>query len=149
MEKREIRVLMNEERALEILDDIKNKLCDVDLDELCGDEAQLGTKDEDTSKIFKKVIQGVRCGLVEWDETENCMVQYLIHPLKVGQLEADRLYYKNKVKFGDSKDFRTSQQGEVMIQTLANITARPTQLIEQLQGQDLLISIGCMGFFDK
>ena len=149
MEKSEIRVLMSEERALEVIDEIKNKICDVDLDELCGDEAKIEGKDEETSKIYKKIIQGVRCGLVEWSEEEDCMVQRLIHPLKVGTLEAKELYYKNKVKFGDSKDFRSSQQGTVMIQTLANITARPTQLIEELQGQDLLIAIGCMGFFDR
>ena len=149
MQKSEIRVLMSEERALEVIDEIKNKICDVDLDELCGDEAKVVNRNEETSKIYQKVIQGVRCGLVEWDETENCMVQKLIHPLKAGQLEADKLYYKNKVKFGDSKDFKSSQQGEVYIQTLSNITARPTQLIEELQGQDLLIAIGCMGFFDK
>lgn len=149
MNKTEIKVLMSEERALEVINDIKNKICDVDLDELCGDEAKIENKDEETSKIYKKVVQAVRCGLVEWDENENCMVQRLIHPLKAGTLEADKLCYKNKVKFGDSKDFRTSQQGEVMIQTLSNITARPTQLIEELQGQDLLIAIGCMGFFDR
>jgi hypothetical protein len=145
----EIRVLMSEERALEVLNEIKNKICDVDLDELCGDEAKIENKDEESSKIYKKVVQAIRCGLVEWDETENCMVQKLIHPLKAGQLEADKLYYKNKIKFGDSKDFKTSQSGEVMIQSLANITARATQLIEELQGQDLLIAIGCMGFFDR
>ena len=121
----------------------------MDLDELCGDEAKIENKDEESSKIYKKVVQAIRCGLVEWDETENCMVQKLIHPLKAGQLEADKLYYKNKIKFGDSKDFKTSQSGEVMIQSLANITARATQLIEELQGQDLLIAIGCMGFFDR
>jgi hypothetical protein len=149
MLKSEIKVRMSEEKAQQVIDEIKNKICDVDLDELCGEEAKIENKDEETSKIYKKVIQAVRCGLVEWDETENCMVQHLIHKLKAGTLEADKLCYKNNVKFGDSKDFRSSQQGEVMIQTLANITARPTQLIEELRGQDLLIAIGCMGFFDR
>lgn len=149
MNKSEIRVRMSEEQALKVIDEMKNKICDVDLDELCGEEAKIENRDEETSKIYKKVIQAVRCGLVEWDENEGCMVQHLIHPLKAGTIEADKLCYKNKVKFGDSKDFRSSQQGEVMIQTLANITAKPTQLIEELQGQDLLISIGCMGFFDR
>lgn len=149
MQKSEIKVRMSEEKALQVIDEMKNKICDVDLDELCGEEAKIENKDEETSKIYKKVVQAVRCGLVEWDETENCMVQHLIHKLKAGTLEADKLCYKNNVKFGDSKDFRSSQQGEVMIQTLANITARPTQLIEELRGQDLLIAIGCMGFFDR
>lgn len=149
MNKSEIKVRMSEEKALKVINEIKNKICDVDLDELCGDEVKISSKDEETSKIYKKLIQAVRCGLVEWDETENCMVQHLIHPIEAGTIKADKLCYKNTIKFGDSKEFRTAQQGEVMIQSLANITAKPTQLIEELRGQDLLISIGCMGFFDR
>lgn len=145
----EIRARMTEEQALKVIDEMKNKICDVDLDELCNDEVKVENKNDETSKIYKKVIQGVRCGLVEWDEAENCMVQHLIHPLKAGTMEADKLCYKNQVKFGDSKEFRSSHQGEVMIQTLANITGKATQLIEELRGQDLLIAIGCMGFFDR
>lgn len=145
----EIRVRLTKEQAIERINEIKNKICEVDLDELCKDEAKIENKDERTSQIYEKVIQGVRCGLVDWDETENCMVQHLIHPLKAGDMNADKLFYKNNVKFGDSKDFRSSQEGEVMIQTLSNITGKATQLIEELRGQDLLIAIGCMGFFDR
>lgn len=148
MNKSEIRVLMTEEQAKNVLDDIKNKICEVDLDELCGDN-NIENNDKKTSQIYKKVLQAIRCGLVQWDDEKNCMVQRLIHPLEAGEIKADELYYQNKIKFGDSKDFKNDQNGEVMIQSLSNITARPTQLIEQLMGQDLLISIGCMGFFDR
>lgn len=148
MNKLEIRVLMTEEQAKNVLNDIKNKICEVDLDELCGDN-NIENNDEKTSQIYKKVLQAIRCGLVQWDDEKNCMVQRLIHPLQSGEISANELYYQNKIKFGDSKDFKNDQNGEVMIQSLSNITARPTQLIEQLMGQDLLISIGCMGFFDR
>lgn len=149
MQKSDIKVRMTEEQAIKIIDEIKNNICDVDLDEICGDKADIGTKDIETAKIYKKVIQAVRCGLVEWSEEENCMIQHLIRPLKCGTLEVKDLYYKNDVKFGDSREYRSNNQSDVMIQTLANITAKPTQLIEELRGQDLLISIGCMGFFDR
>lgn len=149
MDKSEIKVRMNEERALEIINEIKNKICDVDLDELCGESVNITDRGDEESKIYKKIIQAVRCGLVEWDEENNCMVQHLIHELKAGEIKADKLYYKNSVRFGDSKDYRSSQQGEVLIQTLANITAKPVVIIEDLRGQDLLIAIGCMGFFDR
>ena len=148
MNKSILRVLMTEEQAKNVLNDIKNKICEVDLDELCGDN-NIENNDEKTSQIYKKVLQAIRCGLVQWDDEKNCMVQRLIHPLQSGEISANELYYQNKIKFGDSKDFKNDQNGEVMIQSLSNITARPTQLIEQLMGQDLLISIGCMGFFDR
>lgn len=148
MNKSEIRVLMTEEQAKNVLNDIKNKICEVDLDELCGDN-NIENNDEKTSQIYKKVLQAIRCGFVQWDDEKNCMVQRLIHPLQSGEISANELYYQNKIKFGDSRDFKNDQNGEVMIQSLSTITARPTQLIEQLMGQDLLISIGCMGFFDR
>ena len=67
MNKSEIRVLMTEEQAKNVLDDIKNKICEVDLDELCGDN-NIENNDEKTSQIYKKVLQAIRCGLVQWDD---------------------------------------------------------------------------------
>ena len=94
MNKSEIRVLMTEEQAKNVLNDIKNKICEVDLDDLCGDN-NIEKKDEKTSQIYKKVLQGIRCGLVQWDDEKNCMVQRLIHPLEAGEITADELYYQN------------------------------------------------------
>ena len=143
----EIRKIMEKESALKIIDEIKNKICEVDLDELCGDEVSV--VEGESSTILKKVIQAVQCGLVEWDEEENCMVQTLIHPLKSGQLTAEKLYYKNTITLGDARGMKAVNQAELTIQSISNITARPTQLIEKIRGQDLHIAIGCLSFFDR
>lgn len=141
---------MERESALKIIDEIKNQICDIDLDEICGDSVNVtegGSKDE--QKIFNKVVQAVQCGLVYWDEDENCMAQKLIHPLKSGTIEKEVLFYKHNVTLADAKSAKSQNPTEMMILSLAVVTANATQVIEKLRGQDLNIAIGCLSFFDK
>lgn len=142
-----VKKIMEEASALKILDEIKNNICDVDLDELCGEKTSIvGEKSDET---YKKVVQATMCGLVYWDETEGCMAQKLIHPLKSGETKADVLFYKNNVTLGDAGDFGARNQAGLLKESLALITARPIQLIEQLRGQDMVIATGCISFFDR
>lgn len=143
----EVKKIMEKETALNLINDIKNKICDVDLDELCGDEVEVAQGD--SSVIFKKVVQAVQCGLVEWDEEEKCLTQTLIHPITSGTMKADKLFYKTNITLGDAKNYKTTNQAEIMINSIANVTGKATQLIEQLRGQDLNIAIGCLSFFDR
>ena len=141
---------MERESALKVIDELKNNICDVDLDEICGDSVKVVEGDsKDEQKIFNKVVQAVQCGLVYWDEDEKCMVQELIHPLKSGQIEADKLFYKNNVTLADAKSAKSQNPTEMMIISLAVVTGRAIQLVEKLRGQDLNIAIGCLSFFDK
>ena len=143
-----IRKIMEKGRAFEVLNEIKLNICDCDLDLICS-EALSEKEIEETDEATRKLIQGIMCGLVFWDEQEDCLVQTLIRPIKAGSLEADKLYYKNKITFGDAKGFKANNQVELTINALSSICARPTQLIEQLSGQDLTIATACVNFFDK
>lgn len=141
---------MEKESALKIIDEIKNNICDVDLDEICGDSVKVVEGEgKDEEKIFNKVVQAVQCGLVYWDEDEKCMVQELIHPLKSGEMTADKLLYKNNVTLADAKSAKSQNATEMMIISLSVVTGRATHLVEKLRGQDLNIAIGCLSFFDK
>lgn len=138
--------IMEEQSALKVLEDIKNRICDVDLDALCGEETSVK---ENNSPIFKKVVQAIMCGLVKWDEEKNCMAQTLIHPIKSGEVEATELYYKYKLNLGVAKGFNARNQAELINESVAHATGRPLQLIEKLEGDDMNIATGCIGFFDK
>lgn len=147
MTNKTIKKIMEEESALKVIDDIKNKICDVDLDEICGEKVEVS---EGTEKnIFKRVKQAVMCGLVYWDEKEDCMVQKLIKPIKSGDVEADKLCYKNKITLGDSCDFSAESNSALLIESISHACTRPTQLIGKLSGQDFNIAVGCMSFFDR
>ena len=146
-EKRTIRKIMEKDAAVEILNNIKNKICDIDLDDLCGDT--VSTQEGTSKTIYNRIIQAIQCGLVYWDDNENCMVQELIHPITSGTIKADKLCYKNNITLGDAKEFKSTNQAELIIKSLANITGKGFQIIEKIRGQDLDIASGCMSFFDK
>lgn len=147
MDNKTIKKIMEEESALKVIDDIKNKICDVDLDDICGEKVEVSEGAQKT--IFKRVKQAVMCGLVYWDEDENCMIQKLIKPIKSGEVEADKLCYKNQITLGDSCDFSADSNAALLIESISHACARPTQLIGKLSGQDFNIAVGCLSFFDR
>ena len=53
---------MEKSRAIEILTEIKQHICGVDIDEICdGDEL---VKSEELQQAYKRLIQAIQCGLV-------------------------------------------------------------------------------------
>ncbi len=91
----------------------------------------------------------VLCAVWFFGMNKKCLIQTLINPVKAGSLELDKLYYKNKITFGSAKGFKATNQVELTINAIATLCARPTQLIEQMYGQDLTIATACVNFFDK
>ena len=142
----EIRKIMEKETAIKNLEEIKNKICDVDLDAICGEETSIKDNGDVTVKML---IQAVMCGLVYWDEEKECLCQKLIKPLKSGEIERKELLYKHGLTLGEMKDFRSNSEFEHAIKSLATITACPVHLIEKLGGQDMQIATGCTSFFVK
>ena len=64
-------------------------------------------------------------------------------------MKADKLFYKNAITLGDAKDFNSTKTQEAVIESLAFVTGKATQLIEKLRGQDFNIAVGCLSFFDR
>ena len=136
---------MEKSRAIEILSEIKQNICGVDIDEICdGDEL---SKNAELQKTYKRIIQAIQCGLVYWDDVNNCLVQKLITPIKCGELEATEFKYKNCPTIDELQALNVNNEIEAFIGIMSTIVARPTQLIGQLYGQDLQIATGCMSFF--
>lgn len=140
-----IRKKMEKSRAIEILTEIKQHICGVDIDEICNEDEL--SKSNELQQTYKRVIQAIQCGLVYWDETNNCLIQKLINPVKCGELEATEFKYKNRPTIDELQAMNVNNEIEAFIGIMATITARPTQLIGQLYGQDLQIATGCMSFF--
>ncbi len=142
--------IMERESALKVLEDIKNKIGGVDLDEICGEKVEIK---EDTQNgedvIYKRLVQAIMCGLVYWDEQKECLAQELINPVKSGEIECDKLYYKNKLTLKDGKDFKAKNQVGLTVESLSVCCGRPTQIIEKIHGTDVNIAMGCLSFFDK
>lgn len=140
----EIRKIMEKEAALNYINEIKNKIGEVDLDDICEEQTSVIGGNE---QIYKKFIQAVMCGLVYWDDEKNCLVQNLITPIKAGELSRDALYYRNHLTLGQMKMFKEAKEMGVAIEAIATVTACPIPLIEGLQGQDQKIASACVDFF--
>lgn len=139
-----IEKIMEKESALKEIDNMKNKICEVDLDAICEEETRVIGGNE---IIYKRFVQAVMCGLVYWDEEKNCLVQKLINPLKSGELTREQLEYKHKITLGQMKTFKSDTSLEYGIESLATITSVPKVLIGQLTGQDQQIATACVDFF--
>lgn len=145
-----VQKIMEKESALNVLEDIKNKIGGVDLDEICGEKAEIKENTEGGEDvIYKRLVQGIMCGLVYWDEDKQCLVQELISPVKSGEIECDKLYYKNKLTLRDGKDFKAKNQVGLTVESLSVCCGRPVQIIEKIHGTDVNIAMGCLSFFDK
>ncbi len=144
----EIRKIMEKESAIKILSEIKEKIGGVDLSSIC-DEASDIIDENSQDPTINRLIQAIQCGLVYWDEGENILVQKLIYPITCGQTKADHFKYIKKLTINELEGLNTKDQLKVFKNILAQITARPVQLIGQLRGQDTEIAMGCLSFFDK
>ena len=145
--KSEIRKIMTKEQAENVLSDIKNRLCDVDLDELCGDEISVDRGENEI--LYKRVLQAIMCGLVYWDEDRGYMVQKLIKPIRSNEIKIDELEYKYPIKLGQVKGMNAKNDADVLLQSLAIITGRGKHALEGLHGRDNEIAAGCFSFFDR
>lgn len=82
----EIRKIMEREAALKVIDGIKNKIGEADLDSICEETTSVIGGNE---AVYNKFVQAVMCGLVYWDDEKNCLVQNLINPVKSGERTYD------------------------------------------------------------
>ena len=139
--------IMSKDAAEKVLSDIKNRLCDVDLDELCGDEVSIEKGENET--LYKRVIQAIMCGLVYWDEARGFMVQKLIKPIQSNEIRIDELCYKYPIKLGQVKGMNAKNDADILLQSLAIITGRGKHALEGLTGRDNEIAAGCFNFFDR
>lgn len=142
-----IRKIMTKEQAEAVLADIKNRLCEVDLDELCADEVSIEKGENEI--LYKRVIQAIMCGLVYWDDQRGFMVQKLIKPIRSNEITIDELCYKYPIKLGQVKGMNAKNDADVLLQSLAIITGRGKHALEGLTGRDNEIAAGCFNFFDR
>ena len=140
----EIRKVMEKDAALNYINEMKDKICGVDLDSICDEKTDIIGGNE---QVFNKFVQAVMCGLVYYDEEKGCLVQNLIKPVKAGQLERDALYYRNHLTLEQMKMFKEQKEMGVAIEAIATVTACPIPLIEQIEGQDQKIASACVDFF--
>ena len=143
-----IRKKFEQSAAIRELNDIKNKMGGVDLDSICNDEFEITEKNL-TDFNIKRLVQAVQCDLVYYDEQENCLVQKLTKTLKAGEITANEFRYKYKLSIAQLRDANMTNQFDLIIRIISQVTGRPIHLIGQLYGLDMEIAMACIDFFVK
>lgn len=146
---RKITKIMSKESAIENLNSMLEKIGGVDIDSICDDRLQITVDDYGKEPVLTRLIQGVMCGLVYWDEDNSCMVQKLIHPVKSGELTADKLYYKYKLKVFQMQDTNFNNPVGASMELLSKVTGRSVKVIGGMSGRDIDIAVGCLNFFGQ
>lgn len=143
-----IQKIMEKDTAIKTLNEIKEHIIGIDLSDICGEETEIFAQNIDDISI-KRLIQAIQCGLVYWDDEENILVQKLIQPVQSGQITATEFKYLKRLTINELDGINVNNQIKSFIKMMSLVTARPTQIIEQMNGQDAEIAMGCMSFFAK
>lgn len=137
-----IEIKLNENQANDVFANILSKLEVQDIDKICP---SANAKDDGLEDLVKRAI---RCGLVSWDDNENCLVQKLINKIDIGGgVEAEALKYNNGFVTLGMQD--KLQSGDV-VGIVSDLTGRPGALIGKMRGQDSIIASALVKcFFGK
>lgn len=137
-----IEIKLNENQANDVFANILSKLEVQDIDKICP---SANAKDDGIEDLVKRAI---RCGLVSWDDNENCLVQKLINKIDIGGgVEAEALKYNNGFVTLGMQD--KLQSGDV-VGIVSDLTGRPGALIGKMRGQDSIIASALVKcFFGK
>jgi len=137
-----IELKLNEIQANDVFTNILNKLEIQDIDKICP---SVNTKDDGFEELAKRAI---RCGLVYWDDNENCLVQKLINKIDIGGgVVAEQFKYNNGFVTLGMQD--KLQAGDA-VGVVADLTGRPEALVSKMRGQDSSIASALVKcFFGK
>ena len=141
----EIRKIMSKAEAEKEYQSICEKLNIVNIDDICEDTE----KNEYEILMHRKLLQGIMCGLVYFDEEKKYLVQKLIAPLESGELKRTELTYKYKLNMKRMRNINESLGTKSYEDMLSEVTCEPEKLIGEMQGTDFMIAQGCLGFFTK
>lgn len=135
-----IEKIMEIEDARIIYNDILFKLGVVDLDKICPieiDKSANGSVDELDEQAENKIIQGIACGLISWDEEQGCVKQQLTKPILSGNQPLGELHYKRPITL-NMQHLATSQDRAGMI---ARLVGHATNVIGTMEAFDATMAI--------
>lgn len=147
----EIKKIMERESANKIIEDIKLKICGVDLEKICSDDELIESakkQDPAVEKYHRLLENAVMVGLVFWSEERNCLCQKLIKPVKSGEQSCSVLQYASEVTLTKMKGQTGTDRIDSLINTVSTLTGRSKQIIGAIKNTDVDIMVACVNFFD-
>lgn len=149
-----IQIIMNEEEANKYLNSFKEKMeyknisLIIKSSEIENDEE---TKEE--IKKFKiirnKLIEGIRIGIILFDEEVKGITQKLLYPFEYNGQKVEEICFFKKLKLKDIKNISQGKEAEVLIKNIATMTNEKLEKIEEFDTNDFDYTSSIYAFLQK
>ena len=152
---------MTEEEANKYLNSFKDKMGYRDISLILKSETSNNNDDNDKSDeevkeetkrlktIRNKLIEGIRIGIIFFDEEVKGITQKLLYPFEYNGNIVEEICFFKKLKLKDIKNISQGKEAEILIKNIATMTNERIEKIEELDTNDFDYTSSIYAFLQK
>ena len=150
-----IEIIMTEEEANKYLNSFKEKMGYKDISLILKSEALNNNDEEDKEELKKlktirnKLIEGIRIGIIFFDEEIKGITQKLLYPFEYNGNKVEEICFFKKLKLKDIKNISQGKEAEILIKNIATMTNEKVEKIEELDTNDFDYTSSIYAFLQK
>jgi len=150
-----LEILMSEEEANKYLNSFKEKMGYKDISSIVKSTNKTNDTEEDQEEIKKlkiirsKLIEGIRIGIILFDEENKGITQKLLYPYDYNGIKVTELCFFKKLKVKDIKNITQGKEADVLIKNIATMTNEKQEKIEELDTNDFDYTSSIYAFLQK
>jgi hypothetical protein len=143
-----LEILMSEEEANKYLNSFKEKMGYKDIssiikltngknNSIANNESEEDQEELKKLKIIRsKLIEGIRIGIILFDEENKGITQKLLYPYDYNGIKVEELCFFKKLKLKDIKNITQGKEADILIKNIATMTNEKQEKIEELDTND-------------
>ena len=149
-----IQIIMNEEEANKYLNSFKEKMGYKNISSIIkSSEIENDEETKEEIKKFKiirnKLIEGIRIGIILFDEEVKGITQKLLYPFEYNGQKVEEICFFKKLKLKDIKNISQGKEAEVLIKNIATMTNEKVEKIEEFDTNDFDYTSSIYAFLQK
>lgn len=149
-----IEVVMTEEEANKYLNSFKEKMGYKNISSIIkSSEIENDEETKEEIKKFKiirnKLIEGIRIGIILFDEEVKGITQKLLYPFEYNGQKVEEICFFKKLKLKDIKNISQGKEAEVLIKNIATMTNEKVEKIEEFDTNDFDYTSSIYAFLQK
>ncbi|HSQ97341.1 MAG TPA: hypothetical protein VLL98_01335 [Rickettsiales bacterium] len=155
MSENKLEILMSEEEANKYLNSFKEKMGYKDISSIVKSTNKTNDTEEDQEEIKKlkiirsKLIEGIRIGIILFDEENKGITQKLLYPYDYNGIKVEELCFFKKLKVKDIKNITQGKEADVLIKNISTMTNEKQEKIEDLDTNDFDYTSSIYAFLQK
>jgi hypothetical protein len=165
MSETKLEILMSEEEANKYLNSFKEKMGYKDISSIIkqtngkgnsiNNSNTINETEEDQEELKKskiirsKLIEGIRIGIILFDEENKGITQKLLYPYDYNGIKVEELCFFKKLKLKDIKNITQGKEADILIKNIATMTNEKQEKIEELDTNDFDYTSSIYAFLQK